>query len=129
MSGDARMHPLDTVPLLVCKVIHKIHHFKYSGYIAICYLKHLFNLSFNHSDTPFIWKTKIVISSPKYNKPDGIGLRLILSPALEVFQRLLILLKPFYFAPTYDGLCTTRDNTTAILGLFHEEVNRLNKGG
>ena len=122
------MHPLNTVHTLVCRVILKIRHLKYSRFIAIRYLKHLFNLLFNHSDMPFTWKTKIIIPPPKSSRPDGFGLRLILSPALEVFQRPLILLKPFFFFIQHIMAYVPTETTPPQFSLYFTKSQRIQQG-
>ena len=122
-SGNSRAAGPDGLTIL---------HLKNLGPLAIRYLTHLFNLSYNHSDIPSIWKTATLIPLPKPGKAAGLGPSFrpisLLCPAVKVLERLLLPeLNSLHMAPTQHGFRSSRSTTTALLPLIHQIVNGFNE--
>ena len=109
-----------------------IHHLKHLGPIAITYLTHLSNLSYNTSTIPSIWKHAIVVPILKPGKPAGLGSGYrpisLLCPSAKVQERLLLPeLNTLPLAPSQHGFRPNHSTTTALLPLTHKVAQGFNQ--
>ena len=107
-------------------------HLKHLGPLAIAYLTHLFNLSYNHSNIPAIWKSATIIPLLKPGKPAGLGTSYrpisLLCPAAKVLERLLLPeLNSLPLSATQHGFRSSHSTTTALLPLIHQVVHGFNQ--
>ena len=109
-----------------------IHHLKHLGPTGLQYLTDIFNLSFNHSNIPAIWKHATIVPVLKPGKQPGSGTSYrpisLLCPAVKVLERLLLPeLALLPISPTQHGFRPNHSTTTALLPLTQHIARGFNQ--